>query len=141
MSESSKVVWLPAAIIEPLPPDVALNMAKLYGIKVYTIGVGSNTNRIDDNHHPLSNGNSSPLDFNEGLLKQLAAETGGQYYYATDNAALQNIYKSIDRLEKSNISVTTYKRYTEQFQWFVLVAVVLVVLEVLLRLTVLRKFP
>ena len=124
-----------------IPPDVALNMAKLYGIKVYTIGVGSNANRIDDNHHPLSNGNSSPLDFNEGLLKQLAAETGGQYYHATDNAALQNIYKSIDRLEKSNITVTTYKRYTEQFQWFVLVAVVLVVLEVLLRLTVLRKFP
>ncbi|WP_298413412.1 VWA domain-containing protein, partial [Hydrotalea sp.] len=124
-----------------IPPDVALNMAKLYGIKVYTIGVGSNANRIDDNHHPLSNGNSSPLDFNEGLLKQLAAETGGQYYHATDNAALQNIYKSIDRLEKSNITVTTYKRYTEQFQWFVLAASVLVVLEVWLRLTVLRKFP
>ncbi|RTL47377.1 MAG: VWA domain-containing protein [Sphingobacteriales bacterium] len=124
-----------------IPPDVALNMAKLYGIKVYTIGVGSNANRIDDNHNPLSNVTSSPLDFNEGLLKQLAAETGGQYYHATDNAALQNIYKSIDRLEKSNITVTTYKRYTEQFQWFVWVALVLVVLEVLLRLTVLRKFP
>ena len=124
-----------------IPPDVALNMAKLYGIKVYTIGVGSNANRIDDNHHPLSNDNSIPLDFNEGLLKQLAAETGGQYYHATNNAALQNIYKSIDGLEKSNITVTTYKRYTEQFQWFVLATLVLIVLEVLLRLTLLRKFP
>jgi Ca-activated chloride channel family protein len=124
-----------------IPPDVALNMAKLYGIKVYTIGVGSNANKVDDNHNVINNSNSSPLDFNEGLLKQLAAETGGQYYHATNNAALQNIYKSIDGLEKSNITVTTYKRYTEQFQWFVLAALILVVLEVLLRLTLLRKFP
>ena len=74
-------------------------------------------------------------------MTQIANETGGHYYRAKDNESLKNIYSEIDRLEKSRIEVSNIRRYTEQFFPFALAASILLLLELLLRWTVLRKFP
>ena len=81
------------------------------------------------------------VNIDEKLLTQIAKETGGQYYRAKDNESLRNIYSEIDRLEKSRIEVTALRHYTEQFFPFALAAAILLMLELLLRWTVLKKFP
>jgi len=81
------------------------------------------------------------VNIDEKLLTQIANETGGHYYRAKDNESLSNIYSEIDKLEKSKIEVTTLRRYTEQFYPFALAAALFVLLELLLRWTLLRKFP
>jgi len=125
-----------------IPPDVAMNMAKLYGIKVYTIGVGSEKT-MDVQMQSLlgATTQTKKLDYNEALLKQLAAETGGQYFHATDNDALKKIYESINLLEKSKIEITTYARYADEFPPFLLAGLICIILEAFLRLTVFKKFP
>lgn len=125
-----------------IPPDIAKEMAKLYKIKVYTIGVGSEKEVDEQVQTPYGNvTNRKKLEFNEGLLKDLAVETGGQYFHATDMNALKNIYASINKLEKTRIKVTTFDRFTEEFMPWLLIAVVLLFIEVLLRYTVFKKFP
>ena len=81
------------------------------------------------------------LEFNEGLLKDLAQTTGGQYFHATDKEALQKIYTSINQLEKSRVEVKTYNRYTDEYLPWLLAALGLVLLEVIFRYTVFKKFP
>ena len=81
------------------------------------------------------------VNIDEKLLTQIATETGGKYYRAKDNESLHNIYSEIDQLEKSRIEVSPIRRYTEQFFPFALAAAVFLFLELLLRWTVLRKFP
>jgi Ca-activated chloride channel family protein len=125
-----------------IPPDKAKEMAKLYGIKVYTIGVGSDKEM--DVQVQSQFGTSTQrrkMEFNEGLLKGLASGTGGQYFHASDNAALQKIYASINLLEKSKVEITSYDRYTEDFFPFLLAGLVCVFLEMVLRLSVFKKFP
>ncbi len=125
-----------------IPPDMALQMAKYYGIKVYTIGVGSEKEVDEVVDSPLGPVvQHKTLQFNEPLLKKLAEQTGGQYFHATDKAALQKIYDSINQLEKSKIEVTTYDRYTDKFMPLVLAAILYLILEVVLRYTMFRKFP
>jgi len=125
-----------------IPPDIALQMAKYYGIKVYTIGVGSEKQVDEVVDSPLGPVvTHKKLEFNEPLLKRLADETGGQYFHATDNTALQKIYDSIGQLEKSKIEVTSYDRYTEKFLPLVIAALVYLLLEIILRYSVFRKFP
>lgn len=125
-----------------IPPDKAKEMAKLYGIKVYTIGVGS-TKEMDVQVQSQFGATTQTrkMEFNEGLLKELAIETGGQYFHATDNDALKKIYDSINLLEKNKVQLTTYNRYTEEFFPFLLTGLICVVLELLLRFTIFRKFP
>jgi Ca-activated chloride channel family protein len=125
-----------------IPPDMALQMAKYYGIKIYTIGVGSEKEVdevVDSPLGPVVRHKS--LQYNEALLKKLADETGGQYFHATDKSALQKIYGSINQLEKSKIEVKTYNRYTDKFLPLLIAAVIYILIEVLLRYTVFRKFP
>jgi len=125
-----------------IPPDIAKEMAKLYKIKVYTIGVGSDKEVDEQVETPFGRtSNKKKLDFNEALLKNIATETGGQYFHATDNQALQKIYASINRLEKTKIKVTSYDRYTEEFFPILLAAIVLLFLEALLRYTACKRFP
>ena len=125
-----------------IPPDMALQMAKYYGIKVYTVGVGSEKEVDEVVDSPLGPiVQHKLLQYNEPLLKKLAEETGGQYFHATDKFALQKIYDNINRLEKSRIQVTTYNRYTDKFFPLLIAAFVYLLLEMVLRYTVFKKFP
>lgn len=125
-----------------IPPDIAKEMAKLYKIKVYTIGVGSEKEIDEQVQTPYGNmTNHKKLEFNEGLLKNIAAETGGQYYHATDEDALKKIYASINKLEKSRIKITTYEHSSEEFLPWLLAAIGLLFSEAILRYTFFKKFP
>ena len=125
-----------------ISPDIAASMAKTYGIKIYTIGVGSEQEieeTVDSPFGPVTQ--KKKLEFNEDLLKMLAQTTGGQYFHATDENALQKIYASINTLEKSKIQVTTYNRYTDEYLPWLLAALSLLIAEMILRYTVFKKFP
>jgi Ca-activated chloride channel family protein len=125
-----------------IPPDIAKEMAKLYGIKIYAIGVGSEKEIDEQVETPMGRmKNRKKLEFNEALLKNLAVETKGQYFHATDKQALIRIYESINKLEKTRIKVTSYNRYTEEFFPWVAAALLFLFIEGLLRYTVFRKFP
>lgn len=125
-----------------VPPDLAKQMAKQYGIKVYTIGIGSDKEINEVVKSPLGNVTQKrKLEYNENLLQDLAQTTGGQYFQATDNDALSKIYDSINLLEKTKIKVTEYKHYTNAFLPWLLVGLFLLLLEIVLRYTVFRKFP
>lgn len=125
-----------------VPPDIAKEMAKLYKIKVYTIGVGSEKEIDEQVETPFGRmNNKKRLEFNEDLLKDIADETGGQYFHATDREALEKIYVSINQLEKSTIDITSYNRFTEEFLPWVLAAIGFLLLEIVLRYTLFKKFP
>ena len=125
-----------------IPPDMAENMAKLYKIKVYTIGVGTEGEIQEPVNSPLGTVmQTRKMEFNENLLQKLASETGGQYFHATDKEALLKIYTSINQLEKSKIQVTNYERAVDKFFPWILAGIIAVVLEMMLRYTVFRKFP
>jgi Ca-activated chloride channel family protein len=81
------------------------------------------------------------VNIDEKLLKQIADETGGRYFRAKDNEGLKNIYSEIDKLEKSRIETTTTTKFSEKFLPFVIAAAIFLLLEILLRLTLLKKFP
>lgn len=123
-------------------PTNAKEIAKAFHIKVYTIGVGT------EGYAPFPVKTElgivmqqQKVTIDEKLLKEIAGETGGKYFRAKDNAGLANIYKEIDGLEKSKVEISTLTRYTEKFFPFLMVALGLLLLEFLLRFTVLKKFP
>ena len=123
-------------------PLNAKEIAKAFGIKVYTIGVGT------DGYAPFPVKTAlgvvmqqQKVTIDEKLLKAIAVETGGKYFRATDNASLNNIYQEIDGLEKSKVEISTLTRYTEKFFPFVIIALGLLLLEFTLRFTLLKKFP
>jgi Ca-activated chloride channel family protein len=125
-----------------IPPDIAKEMAKLYKIKIYSIGVGSAKELEEEVETPLGRQRQKlTLEFNENLLKELAQETGGVYYNAKSKEALQEVYANINKLEKSKIKRTTFHRFEEKFLPFVIAAIALLLLDVILRFTVFRKFP
>lgn len=125
-----------------IPPDIAKEMAKAYGIKVYTIGIGSDKEMdVQVQSEFGTTTQRKKMEFNEGLLKQIAAETGGQYFHATDKQNLEKVYESINQLEKSKIKITTYNKFTDEYFWFLAGGLLLIVVELLLNLTVLKRFP
>src|SRR5436190_3402543 len=125
-------------LIDPL---TALEIAKAQRVKVYTIGMSAIVPRdiVTENVSRKKNAAGDHLD--EELLRKIANETGGQYFRATNKDGLKRIYEQIDVLTKSRIEVTTFKRAEEKFLPFVLAALGLLFLEVLLRFTLLKKFP
>ena len=125
-----------------ISPVEAKLMAKSYGIRVYTIGVGT------DGFAPvpviIAGRNTTQMqkvNIDEKLLRAIASETGGLYFRARDTQSLKGIYKEIDNLERSKIEITALKRYTEKFYPFALAAAFFLLLEIVLRYTVFRKFP
>lgn len=127
-----------AGYIQPLQ---AVEAAKKYGIKVYTVGVGTQGRaRAPIARKP--NGSFvygwTEVEIDEKLLSQIASETGGQYFRATDMAALEDIYNQIDQMERTKIEKTTFRRYREEFHRFVLAAVLIVFLYLVLANTVFR---
>lgn len=126
-----------------ISPDIATNLAKTYGIKVYTIGIGTSGSmnaiqRTEDGEEVQQN---IPIDFNSTLLRTIAKETGGEYFYARDNNALQMVYAHINQLEKSKVEVTTHNRYSEKYLPWLLAGLALLIIEFLLRTLVYRRFP
>ena len=125
-------------LIDPL---TALEIAKAHGVKVYSIGMGVMPSTVDEKTGNQG-GRTPAVDFiDEQLLRKIADETGGRYFRAKDREGLQNIYRQIDQLEKSKVEYTSYKRYEELFLPLALAAIAFLFLEILLRLTLLRRFP
>jgi Ca-activated chloride channel family protein len=125
-----------------IDPNTAKEIAKSVGVRVYTIGMG--TEGFAPVPVQTPGGivmQREKVNIDEKLLTQIANETGGHYYRAKDNESLKAIYTEIDRLEKSKIEVSNIRRYTEQFFPFALAASLFLLFELLLRWTVLRKFP
>ncbi len=126
-----------------IPPVTAKELAKATGVKVYTIGVGTEGFA----QVPMQTAGGSvvmqreKVNLDEKLLTQIATETGGKYFRAKDNESLKNIYTEIDKLEKSRIEITALKRYSEKFFPLALAAGLFLLLEILLRYTVFKKFP
>ena len=126
-----------------IPPVTAKELAKATGVRVYTIGVGTEGYA----QVPMQTAGGSvvmqreKVNLDEKLLTQIATETGGKYFRAKDNESLKNIYTEIDKLEKSKIEVTALKRYSEKFFPLALAAALFLLLEIILRYTVFRKFP
>jgi Ca-activated chloride channel family protein len=125
-----------------IDPNSAKEIAKSVGVRVYTIGMGTEGYVTVPMQTPSGVViQKEKVNIDEKLLTQIAAETGGKYYRAKDNESLKNIYTEIDRLEKSKIEVNEIRHYTEQFFPFALAAAFLLVLELALRFTVFKKFP
>jgi Ca-activated chloride channel family protein len=123
-------------------PELALEIAKAYKVRVYTIGVGTEGEALSPVQTPFGERKQMvPVQIDENLLKKIAKETGGNYYRATGNSKLESIYKEIDKLEKTSIEVNAYKHYGELFFWFAFTGVVALVLELILQLTVFRRLP
>ena len=125
-----------------ISPMTAAEIAKSLGIRVYTIGVG--TNKVAPYPMPVAGGVqyvNIPVEIDSKTLSEIAAATDADFYRATNNKELLNIYKEIDKLEKSKLSVKTYSKRYEAYQPFAIAAVLLLLLEILLRITVFRKLP
>ncbi|MGM0390384.1 MAG: vWA domain-containing protein [Bacteroidota bacterium] len=126
-----------------IDPKIASELAVEYGIKVYTIGVGSNGMALSP-IDILPNGQfrygMARVEIDEKLLEEIAQTTGGKYFRATDNEKLGEIYEEIDSLEKTEIEEFKYTNYEERFRPFLLLAGLLLILELFLRFTVFRSF-
>jgi Ca-activated chloride channel homolog len=125
-----------------IDPNTAKEIAKSLGVRVYTIGVGTEGYAPVPIQTPTGVVmQKEKINIDEKLLTQIADETGGKYYRAKDDSSLKKIYADIDKLEKSKVEITTYKRYTEKFLPFALAAATFLLIEMVLRFTVFRKFP
>jgi Ca-activated chloride channel family protein len=124
-------------------PKTATELAKQIGIKVYTIGLGTNGTAMFPVAKDL-NGKlifrNAPVEIDEDLLRYIASETEGQYFRATGNKKLESIYNQIDKLEKTEIEELKYYNYQERFRPLVFFAGFLVLIEMTLRFTVFRSF-
>lgn len=123
-------------------PKTAAGLASSFGIKTYTIGLGSNGSapapvalRPDGSFvYQLTK-----VEIDEDLLKDIAKQTGGSYYRATDNKKLEAIYKEIDKLERTEVEEIRYTKYHEKFRVFVFLALGALLLEWLLRHTLFKS--
>jgi Ca-activated chloride channel family protein len=126
-----------------IDPITAAQMAQALGVRVYSIGAGTRGNaRVPVDDPVLGRRYASMrVDIDETALRETAALTGGQYFRATDRASLESIYAEINELETTEIEVQHFTRYGELFHLPLTAGLVLVVLEVVLGNTVLRKIP
>ena len=126
-----------------IDPKIASELAVEFGIKVYTIGLGSNGMALSP-IGILPNGSfqygNIQVEIDEELLNQIAETTGGKYFRATSNTKLEEIYAEINKLEKTEIEETKYKSYNELFRPLILAAFGLLLFELLLRYTVYKSF-
>ncbi|MBO5719659.1 MAG: VWA domain-containing protein [Bacteroidales bacterium] len=124
-----------------IDPLTAAELAKTFGIRVYTIGVGKKGKAP----YPFQTANgvvyqNVEVNIDEEPLKQIASLTGGVYFRATDNATLAGIYQEIDQLEKTKMQVREYSKRQEEFRPFALAAFLLLLIEIMLR-QIIRSLP
>jgi len=122
-----------------IAPLTAAQIAKTFGIRVYTVGIGTHGTANIPVQTPYGvQLQQMAVDIDEGTLTKIADITGGKYFRATDNNALRDIYNQIDKLEKAKIQVTQYHKKTELFLPFALAALLLLALEFISKNTWLR---
>ena len=125
-----------------IAPITAAEIAPSFGIRVYAIGVGSYGKVNIPVQTPMGlQYQLMDSEFDEKSLQNIATMTGGQYFRATNNNKLRSIYQEIDQMEKTKIDVREYNKKNEEFYIFAIVALLLLVAEVLLRNTVLKRIP
>ncbi|MBI3585693.1 MAG: VWA domain-containing protein [Ignavibacteriales bacterium] len=125
-----------------IDPITAAKIAATYGIRVYTVGVGAQGQAPYPVETPFGiQRRLIPVDLDEKTLTAVAEMTGANYFRATDNRTLRAIYKEIDQLERTKIEVTAYKRYSEHFYGWLAGGLLVLLVEMGLASTVLRKIP
>ena len=125
-----------------IAPLTAAEIAKSYGVRVYPVGIGS----IGTAPYPVQTPfgvqyQNMEVKIDEEMLQQVAEMTGGKYFRATNNKALEQVYSEIDKLERSKIEVTEHNKREERFRIFGLIALALIALEFALRSTIFRSIP
>ena len=126
-----------------IEPETASQIAKEYGIKVYTIGIGTNGNAMFPYAYAPNGGflfRMMPVEIDVNLLQTIARNTGGKYFRANSNSKLESIYSEINKLETTEIQELKFYDYDEKYRLFVWIASILVLLEFGLRNTIYRSF-
>jgi len=123
-----------------IDPFTAAEMAKAFGIKIYTIGVGSLSQAFLPGG-PFGGLRVGQTEFDEKTLRRIADITSGQFFQATDRNKLEDIYRAIDKMEKAEIKTKEYQYYDELMAWAVGPALALFLVEILLGYTRFRKLP
>lgn len=126
-----------------IDPMTAAEIAKTFGIKIYTIGAGSYGEVPYPYIDLLGRQIFRPvrIDIDEDTLKEISSITGGRYFRATDTKSLKDIYEEIDKLEKTEIKSNVYTEYNEVFHYFVLPGLIFLLAEIVLANTRFRKIP
>jgi Ca-activated chloride channel homolog len=128
--------------IGEISPQTAGEIAKTFGIRVYTIGVGTQGTAPYPVKTPFGvQYQNMPVDIDEPTLKEIANETGGKYFRATNATKLREIYAEIDKMEKTKIDVTEFRHKTEQFYPLIIFALLCLVVERILKYTALKSLP
>ena len=125
-----------------IAPVTAAEIAKTFGIRVYTIGVGTE----GEAPYPFKTAfgvqyQNIPVQIDEETLRKIATTTGGQYFRATNTKSLGGIYAEIDEMEKTKISVQEFSKKQEEYKYFALLAFLILLFEIILRNTLLRNIP
>ena len=126
-----------------IEPETASQIAREYGIKVYTIGIGTNGNAMSPYAYAPNGGflfRMMPVEIDVNLLRTIARNTGGKYFRASSNSKLESIYKEINKLETTEIQELKFYDYDEKYRLFVWIAGILVLIEFGLRNTIYRSF-
>lgn len=125
-----------------ITPQMAAEIAKTYGIRVYTIGVGANGMAPYPVMTPWGvDIQKVQVEIDEDLLSEIAESTGGRYFRATDNTKLMEIYNEINKMEKARITVDSFPVYKELFMRYAIAALAALLLELLLKMFVIRRLP
>lgn len=125
-----------------ISPLTAAEIAQSFGIRVYTIGVG--TNGMAPYPMPVAGRVEYlqvPVEIDEKTLQAIADKTEGSFYRATNNEKLHEVYQEIDKLEKTKLNVKKFSKKYEAYSVFALLAAIALLLEILLRATILKKIP
>ncbi len=122
-----------------ISPLTAAEIAKKNGVRIYTIGIGTNGMAP----YPLPTGGRAmmPVEIDEAMMTSISQQTGGQYFRAHKNVELDNIYTEIDKLERTKFSVRQYSKRSELYMPFAVAALAVFLLELLLRMFVLKRLP
>lgn len=126
-----------------IAPITAAELAKTFGIRVYTIGVGSQGTARYPAQDVFGNIHYQqiPVKIDEKVLKKISSLTDGKYFRATDNTSLKEVYEQIDKLEKSKIEEKSFSTKSEKYLFFAILSCIFLVIEILLRNTILRNIP
>lgn len=125
-----------------ISPEKAAEIAQTFGVRVYTIGIGTMGTAQIPVQTPLGTRmQDMEVKIDEPLLQSIADMTGGKYFRATDNKSLANIYSEIDQMEKTIMEVRHYTQRTDEYMPFAIAALLLLLAEVVLRNTLLRTIP